>query len=492
MLSLACTDAAKDEAPNTEDTAVETPTGGDSASGDSDGGADSTPDTAADTAADTAEEVDSDTVIYDAPQIGEVTARLHEALRSLIYVEWEQLEAATVYVEFSVDDGDWRATPAVDAVGGPQSHLLLGVPYGAEVQYRVVNDFGAGPLAADAAAISADAAPEDMPQISAVSGDETLWDPDASYFFLSLTEPGRGSAAIGEDWWVMVLDRQGRVVWARETPLATSFHPRISHDGTDLLIDHATFWSLFDFGAASNIVRMKIDGTEVATYDTPGLHHPFTEIADGSIVWAAQDGNNETLEKLPAGGGPQERIWDCRAFVSPIDNRATCGSNALAWSEATDTFLFSLYTESTIFEIDHATGETLRYFGQLDGSWAFDPENTTFNWQHGGHYTEAGTLLVSTAENVWPGGMVLREFTVDEETQTLTEIWSLGVGEAIDSLYFGEPHRLGNGNTLQNTGDLPTMREALPDGTIVWEVSWHEDHWLGRSTPVADLYALAP
>ena len=200
----------------------------------------------------------------------------------------------------------------------------------------------------------------------------------------------------------------------------------------------------------------------------------------------------ELSTKLPAGGGPQERIWDCRAFIEPIDERATCGSNTLSWDQDTDTFLFSLYTEHTIFEVDHATGETLRYFGQLDGAWGFDPEDAHFNWQHGGHYTEAGTLLVSTAENVGPGGgMVLREFTLDEGSETLTEIWNLGVGDGIDALYFGEPHRLGNGNTLQNTGDWPLLREATPKGAVVWEVSWHEDHWLGRSTPVADLYALA-
>ena len=496
LLLLSCS-ADRNDKVDSDDTAIET-AGDDGATSEdgSDDGADSGADSDVgggdDSDTDTGDAVDSDAPVYKTPQIGEVTARLHDELRTLIYVEWEQLEAATVSVEFSVDEGDWRATPAVDAGPGLQSHLLLGVPFDTEAQYRVVNDFGQGPLAGEVGAFRTDTAPGDMPQVTAVAGDATQWDPDSSYFFLSITEPGRGNAAIGEDWWVVIVDRQGRVVWARETPEATSFHPRLSYDGTELLVDHATFWSLFDFGAASRIVRMTIDGAEVATYDTPGLHHPFTELPDGSIVWAAQDGSNETLQKLPGGGGPQEQLWDCRAYVAPIDPRATCGSNALSWSAATDTFLFSLYTESTIFEIDHATGETLRYFGQLAGSWAFDPVGSYFNWQHGGHYTEAGTLLVSSAENVLPGGMVLREFRVDEATETLTEIWSLGVGEGIDSLYFGEPHRLGNGSTIQNTGDLPMMREALPDGTIVWEIAWHEDHWLGRSTPIADLYALAP
>jgi len=426
---------------------------------------------------------------FDAPQISAVTARLHETFGTLVYVEWDQLEAATVYVEFSFDDDDWRSTPAVAASPGAQSHLLLGAPHDSAVRYRVVNDFGSGPLVADEQVISTDVAPEDMPRVQLVSGDEARWDPESAYLFLSISEPGRGTQAIGEDWWVLILDRLGRVVWARETPNATSFHPRVSYDGTDLFVDQSTVYSLWDSGAASTILRMKIDGTIVDTYATPGLHHPYTDTADGSLVWAATGrGGNETLEKLPAGGGEQVQVWDCLEHLQPIDLRASCGSNTLSWVEETDSFLFSLYSEHTIFEISHATGEVARSFGQFPGSWRFVPDDVTFYWQHGGHYTDAGTLIVSTSESTAESAMVLREFSLDEETETITEIWNLGVGAGLDNLYMGEPHRLSNGNTLQNAGAIPMMREATPAGEIVWEVSWEIDHWLGRSTPVSDLY----
>ena len=44
-------------------------------------------------------------------------------------------------------------------------------------------------------------------------------------------------------------------------------------------------------------------------------------------------------------------------------------------------------------EIDADTGETLHYFGHVgDNVWSFDPEESAFWWQHGGHFTSSGTM----------------------------------------------------------------------------------------------------
>jgi hypothetical protein len=57
----------------------------------------------------------------------------------------------------------------------------------------------------------------------------------------------------------------------------------------------------------------------------------------------------------------------------------------------------------------------------------------------------------------------------------------------------GEAHRLPNGNTLHNTGSDSRLREFAPDGTVVWELDWMgNDVEIGRSTPITDLWALAP
>jgi hypothetical protein len=51
---------------------------------------------------------------------------------------------------------------------------------------------------------------------------------------------------------------------------------------------------------------------------------------------------------------------------------------------------------------------------------------------------------------------------------------------------------------LHNTGSEPRLREGTPDGAIAWDVQLgqydgsREESWMGRSTPVSDLYEFLP
>ena len=61
----------------------------------------------------------------------------------------------------------------------------------------------------------------------------------------------------------------------------------------------------------------------------------------------------------------------------------------------------------------------------------------------------------------------------------------------MEAQYYGEAHRLPGGNTLHNYGSAARLREITPDGEVVWDADW-DAGYMGRSEPVADLYALAP
>jgi hypothetical protein len=443
---------------------------------------------------------DTDTgPVYTEAQVENAGASLHETFRSVVVVEWDQRVEATAWVEFSVDEGRWRATPPKPAAVGEQRALLLGVPYGVEVTWRVVNDGlpGAdGPLAAPEETTETGAVPAALPLPAAVSGDASRWDPSGEFLLMSVTEAATGFSSIYDDWWVLILDRQGRVVWAWENHRDyASLHPRVSRDGGALLIDQNTYWGAADGGAASHVVAVKLDGTEVARWQTPGLHHPFTDLPDGSLAWGAATGRgDETLEILDP-EGTRRMVWSCEETVRALGAWGPgtyCGSNTLSWDESRGSFLFSFYSLFTVFEIDPDAGEALRWFGALDGAWAFEPAESAFWWQHGVHYTEAGTLLVSVYEDATGSGTVAREYALDEAAETLEEIWSFGVGDGLFGQYMGEAHRLPGGNTLHNTGSLPRLREATPEGEVVWDVQWEGERWIGRSTFIPDLYALAP
>lgn len=423
-----------------------------------------------------------------------VAARVHDELRTVVFVSWTQDTPAPARVKFTFD-GETHTTPTRDAVAGDNEAVLLGIPYGATVSAWVE----AGADASEPVDLFIEPLPEWFPPVRGVSGDPSRWDPSLAYLWLSISEdPGPSSYGLAEEWWTFVLDRAGRVVWARLTPGdAASLHPRVSHDGRDLLVDESTYWGSFDGGEDSRVLRMKIDGTLVETLPTPGLHHPFTDGPDGELWWNAYDGSDETIEERAA-DGTTRRVWRCSDAVTAAGGEGSCGSNTLTYQADSDTLLFSSYTLGTVFEVDRATGATERTFGQLPGSYAMDPPEANFWWQHGVHRTEAGTLLVSVYREEAGQETIVREYTIDPDARTLTESWNAGIGSGVFGRYMGEAHRLPGGNTLHNAGSEPRIREFAPDGEVVWEVDFGRsaselgDPWMGRMTPLADLYALLP
>lgn len=434
---------------------------------------------------------DSEPAPFTEPQVSGITWRVHEEFGTLIVVEWFQFEPATVWVEYNFD-GEWVSTPVRTVESGEQSQILLGIPYNSDLSFRIVNDFGQGPLLTEETPAATGEQPDDIPLAEVLVSDEAHWDPAINYVMLSMSEGGNFS----DTWWVFIVDRKGRVVWARETDSdRIAMYPRVSYDKTSFLIDDNSFWAIWDNGMSSQISRMKIDGTVEQVYDTPGLHHSFTELADGSIVWGYMHSGDETLEKLdPA--GVQSTIWSCQEFIAEINDRVSyCGSNTVYWNEATDTFLFSFYSFDTIVQIDHATGETLRWFGDVNDSWTFDPADSEFWWQHGAFFTDEGTLITSTHKAEGGGGAtIVREYSLDDSSRTLTEIWNFGIEEPVYGDQMGEAHRLPSGNILHNYGTTPRIREGTYEGDVVWDISWGSDYsrYLGRSTPIEDLYVFLP
>jgi hypothetical protein len=430
----------------------------------------------------------------DPPPLGavNVSARLHDAIGSIAVVDWEQSEAADVYVEFSVDQHIWLASPTRALEEGPASELILGVPYGTDVSYRVVSDDGSGPIATETAAIrTADLDPE-VPLPIVTAADPTAWGSEDRYLVGSVSllddslEP--------EEYWMYVLDRQARLVWAQKTPKThTTLFARLSADGTRLLWDESTYWWL-DAGAESVVRRTSIDLSETETIETPGMKYEYVDLPDGSIVWGDLSTVSELRIMQRRGTEEPELVWSCdrlREHLALPDYR--CSSNSIWWDPRTDHLLVSLYSTSTVLEIDRATGDTLRWFGNTSGGWAFDPAESLFEWQHGASFTDEGNLTLLTRDDAAgpPGApSIAREYALAEAKQTLVNVWSSE--EGVYAREGGDVHRLSNGNTLISFGTGAKVREVTPDGTAAWSLDWEGDRRLGRTFFVSDLYALLP
>jgi len=436
-----------------------------------------------------------------------------EGFDTVLRVSWQQDTDGTTWLSFRDDGGAWLESPPTPTAAGPAEQLILGVTYDADVEYRIVLEQDGERWTTPTQQLRTAPPPPDLPQATILASDPTLWDTTAPYLITSMNAVGDSRYGV---WWVFVMDRDGDIVWAqRGEEDWVSRHVSVSHDGTRLLVDRNTAWTLFDGGAASTILELSLDGTVHHTYTTPGLHHPFVPLPDGALAWGARDGRSETIESVDR-SGVQTHIWDCESLhgirptgggsngdgvVTPDNNKndkenndtpSYCGSNALWWHAESDHFLFSFWSTETIVEVDRPTGELVRSFGHYEGSWDFSPPGTAFWWQHGATFTDAGTLLVSSKNASGGDETIVREYTLDADKRRLVSIWSFGQGRGIYGAFMGEAHRLPSGNTLHTYGSGGHMAEATADGEVAWEADWGHDQHNGRTTVWSDLYALLP
>ena len=307
--------------------------------------------------------VDTGTAPEPAEAIADVDTRLSDDIGSLLYVSWEQGISGLSHVEYSFDEGEWLQTPTEHREPGPQEALLLGIPYESEVSLSVVVEAEGTPHRSSLVLSASGALPARLPIPTLISSDPSRWEAQGRYLMGSISQDSVGWSSGTR--WMFILDRQARLVWAMETPEEHwTLSMRRSVDGTAILWDEATWWSDWDDGAGSQVHRMKIDGSITESIPTPGLHHAFTELSDGTLVWGAsqlRDGTptEELVQRTP--GGPVETLWRCEGWLG---EDAYCQSNSLYWHEPTDSFLYSFYDNSTIIELDRAQGTILRQLGQ--------------------------------------------------------------------------------------------------------------------------------
>ncbi len=425
----------------------------------------------------------------DLAPVSNVSAAIHELVTTMVEVTWTQDETVdAAWIEFGLEGEGWSATPAASRAEGEHTQLLVGVPGDADVLFRIVNQREDEQLSSEEHCATTGSIPDNLPVPRLVHVDSDIVS-EQRYLFMSLSE--NDFNWYQGPFWLFVLDRQARVVWYREVPeQRATMHARVALDGSHLLFEETTIYQ-GDQGAGSLLRRMGLDFVQDETTDASGLGSTFAETRDGTIVFDSYaDWPQTCLDELYE-DGTRRRIWICTDWMGQhSENPSACDPNETIWVEDSDTVIWSMWPVDTMVELDRETGEIQRQFGALEGSWEFDPPTAGFDMQHYPHYTADGTLLVSTHVPGFQGQQRAREYTLDEENQTLVEIWSYGDEVPHYAIYAGEALRLDNGNTLINYGSEGALREVTHELRTAWQVDWDSDYLLGHMTLIDDLYAL--
>lgn len=456
------------------------------------------------------------TTIQDGDIIVEASATSGD-VPTVVKVSFTLSREATASVVYSIDGGSPITTPSVSGAG-PHEVLLLGAPGVTPVAFSIQAEDAAG---------TAETTPE-----ASVSTGQLL--PGVASFTLTTDAGGYDpgyivGVLISEDEsyesMAFVLNRAGQVVWYYVIPAGLlSPDMRFPNDGK------SGFWfNVFDKTFDTDlgeIRRMGWAGAEVENVRTELGHHTFERLSDGSLAYPKLDirehtffnpqtGSEETapvcgeaLVELAPDGTPRT-VWSSWDHVDHVWNDGwripfygdmcydALHANQLAYDESKGTYLLSFANTDQVVEIDKATGATVRWFGSPNNLfkgevvYAFAAGSTPFAFQHGSHFLPNGNLLTSSKYE--PGGQaktVVLEYSVDEGTQELTEVWSFGKDRNSYAQALGEAWRLDNGHTLLNTGSNGKIIEVDAAGTVLWEVDAPLGVFYGRTWYIDDLYKL--
>ncbi len=421
--------------------------------------------------------------------VPDVSLALHPDMATLVIATWTvEHPVDHCWLRYGFEGDTWLTTPAASCDEGEHRQAILGLPAQTTLQVQLVLEHGGPEHPGALQTFTTGALPDAL-----LTPTLEIWDLPRSSpepWLLVAIEAYEGAYYDGP-YWQIVLDRQARVVWYRALPAGlSSTFPRPSRDGSHLVTERVDRFGLAG-GLPAVLQRTSLDLSRQEEIEVPGLRFPWDEASDGSIYYFDRELEGEAWLSRLHPDGQRERLWDCAAWIADrCADTWCCEANAVVLEPGRGSLLWSMWATDTVLEIDLTSMEVVHSWGKLEGSWATDPADATFELQHYPNFTPSGTLLVSTHTPDMRLRQLAREFELDEEASVLRQIWSHSAEADLYAQYQGEAVRLGNGNTLLNYGAAGVIQELDPAGELAWSARWPEPWMLGHTTLLDDLYAL--
>ncbi len=436
--------------------------------------------------------------------IQDLEASLSTEVSTVVELSWRTEDPGYAWVEFGLDEQRQRSTPIVEGTDGQHSAQLLGLPALSTVYYEVITETDRT-VHRQQGELATGGHPAGLPDLIATTHDEAALSPEP-YLLMGL---------VGAESFVVMVDRSGEVLWCLPAPQAedgvvpttAAWDPQ----GPGLLVGEFLVDSLALVSEPepthSQAVYLDLGGTERDRTDLGVAHHDLVQLPDGTLATIGADVRDwvdpeqddqirvlgDAIVLIPPQGEAEVifSTWDwaepeahARFYeIGPSYGDWTHG-NGLAYHADRDSFLLSLGMLDTVLEVSRSTGEVLREFGP--GGWAVQ-DGLAFTFQHDPHWTEEGTLLMSSLVGHDSRVMAV-EYQPDEEVEALSYVWSYGANEEYTSVAGGEAIRTANGNTLLNTGYHGLLVEVTPEREPVWELSSSMGHVMVSVSPFEDFY----
>ncbi len=406
----------------------------------------------------------------DGVGISAVSVEPAEFAPSVLVVRWTTRLAATSRVEVSLDD---EIVAAVEDAALTTEHELRvqGLKAGRDYQIVAASEVGVERESSAAVAVAAEAAPSWVPALVVSEVDASRH--EGGFVLMSVGNQAESGAVL--------VDRDGDVVWwafAGADRLSTASVVR--RDGKAVLF--ASQQRAMD-GAEGAILEVALDGSSARTHPAPGLHHAFTELADGSLAYLAVDIRDfegeavigDTVVVVDDAGEVREvfNAWDHivpSAFCShyePVPYAAGAvdwlHANSLALVPGGNTLLVMARNADALLEVDPATGEIGL---QISGAASADP----FDHGHYSQLTADGILMMDNGPHRTPPASRAVEYRVDRDAGTIALTWAYWEPEGRHVVALGDVKKLVGGNRLVSWSTAGLVTEVA-DQDVVWQLA---------------------
>ncbi len=361
-------------------------------------------------------------------------AVVSEHVQTVVTVQWAvqgSVGDVSTWLEYG-EGGDLRHRSAGRRLGyGTYEAFALGIPEGRTVGLRAVVTDSQDEAATEAVEVELGELTAILPPI-----DVPLQADEARDGFVS-------TALISDPQTAIVLDSSGNVVWAWPHPggeWGGISRVALSVDGESVL------YSPYDppfgdaqFGNTTELVRVRLDGTESSSFEMPGAHHDFVELPDGKLAFIVVDMQEvegvdepvcaDQIVETEADGSDPRVVWEAWGeWPMELDEwQLYCWdwthANAIDYDPDLDAFHVSLRNLGSIISVDRDTGAVLRVVGGTQSDYELDTGGTElFKFQHQ-FETWDDTLLVFDNRDCEqdPSRLVLVE--LDDDEGTAVEAW---------------------------------------------------------------------
>ena len=409
-----------------------------------------------------------------------VASSLSTKIPTVGIVTWSTtLPAPTeAHVDFGLTAAYGMAAP-VDLGSPSYRTLLLGMKPSHTYHFRVVASGQAGQCTSADATITTGPVPNGMTTVTA-----TTSDPSATFGgFLITGQYQKFPAATGVP--AYILDADADVVWwyflARDATCV-----RMSYDGHYVWVNAVNVPN-----STASVHRVSMDGLTDDDFSSQfvGLNHQLTVLPDETVVFDAYGANGCDDIKQRAPDGTVTTIVNAQTAHG---GSAACHVNAIGYSKADDTLVFSDLDNNDLTKITR-DGKTV---------WVLNGVGNTFtgdSWpggQHGIDILGLDDIVIFNNNDLNEGGTAngssAIEMKLDLSTMTAARSWSYLSSPPIQNSVLGDVQRLPNGNTIVAYSTGGVLDEVDASANLVQEWQWSLGATFGYIEKRATLYGPPP